>query len=239
MNVNVPTTLAFLDKEVGTVTEGTWSSSIRPYLRFTLARVFSDHLSKRFVHESFAMAKDLSGQAEIEPRWKRCARVVDRGIGEALAIPFVKEKLGPEGKDRTDGMIKEVEASMLADLAELAWMDDATRERAEEKVHKLVNMVGYPDKWRSYDSLADHRKSFAAEPNARHGFEMQRQLAQDRQAGRPRTSGHDAADGERLLRPADERDGLPRGHPAAAVLLAQRRAAVNFGGHRRGRSATS
>ncbi len=50
VNVNVPTTLAFLDKEVGTVTEGTWSSSIRPYLRFTLARVFSDHLSstKRF-----------------------------------------------------------------------------------------------------------------------------------------------------------------------------------------------
>ena len=41
---------------------------------------------------------------------------------------------------------------------------------------------------------------------------------EDRQAGRPQRVGHDAADGERLLQPVDERDGLPGRHPAAAVL---------------------
>jgi endothelin-converting enzyme/putative endopeptidase len=177
VNVAVPSTLAFFDKELAGATKDTWAGSIRPYLRFTLARVYSDQLSKRFVDENFAMNKELSGQSENEPRWKRCARLVDRGLGEALAIPFVKEKLGPEGKDKTETMINEVEASMLADLASLPWMDDATRARAAEKVHKLVNKVGYPAEWRKYDALKIDRKSLVDDRMNAVAFETHRDLA--------------------------------------------------------------
>ena len=43
-------------------------------------------------------------------------------------------------------------------------------------------------------------------------------VGQARQAGRPRRVGHDAADGQRLLQPDDERDRVPGRDPAAAVL---------------------
>ena len=44
----------------------------------------------------------------------------------------------------------------------------------------------------------------------------------DRQAGRPRALGHDAADLERLLQPAAQRDRLPGRHPAAAGVRRER-----------------
>src|SRR3989442_586721 len=46
---------------------------------------------------------------------------------------------------------------------------------------------------------------------------------EDRQAGRPRRVGHDAADGERLLQPGDERDRVPGRDPPAALFQSRRR----------------
>ncbi len=56
---------------------------------------------------------------------------------------------------------------------------------------------------------------------------------QDRQADRPRRVVHDAADGQRLLQPRDERDRLPRRDPAAAVLRRRGRRRRQLRRHRR------
>jgi endothelin-converting enzyme/putative endopeptidase len=41
-------------------------------------------------------------------------------------------------------------------------MDDATRKVSAEKLHKLDNKVGYPDRWRDYDSMKIDRTSLLA-----------------------------------------------------------------------------
>ena len=84
-------------------------------------------------------------------------------MGEALAIPFVKEKLGAEGKAVTKDLVQKVEAAMQVDLA-VALLDGRRRRatRALEKLHKIVNKIGYPDEWRNYDALRVDRKSYVA-----------------------------------------------------------------------------
>ena len=66
---------------------------------------------------------------------------------------------------------------MKIDLEGLAWMDDATRTKAEDKLAKIVNKIGYPSKWRSYDGLAVDRESFLANAERASAFEVKRELA--------------------------------------------------------------
>jgi len=182
INVYVPSylTAAFTAPPPDPSHKTSWAATLRPYLRWHLARTFMRLLPKAFVDESFAFEKELSGAAKILPRWKRCVRSVDAMMGEALAVPFVAAKLGADGKAATQGMVREIEASMEADLGGLGWMDEPTRTRALDKVHKLFNKIGYPDTWRSYATLAPRLKrgSYASNMLESGRFDLRRRLAQ-------------------------------------------------------------
>ncbi len=177
INVDTPDYVASFDKRFAAATKDSWANEIRPYLRFTLARSYTDHLPKAFVDASFAFKKELTGQEKVDPRWRRCVKATDHGMGEALAIPFVKQKFGVEGKQATVAEVKAIEAAMEADLPKVSWMDDATRARALDKVHKIANMIGFPDKWRNYDALKIDRKSNVGNQMRAIEFETKRDLA--------------------------------------------------------------
>ena len=106
LNVHAPAYVATIDKLVAEANKAAWADQIRPYLRFTLERSYAESLPKAFVDEAFAFRKELTGQEKIDPRWRRCVRAVDRGMGEALAIPFVKEKFGDAGKQLAQAEVK-------------------------------------------------------------------------------------------------------------------------------------
>jgi endothelin-converting enzyme/putative endopeptidase len=97
--------------------------------------------------------KILEGQQEQEARWKRCVRSVDGALGEALGQVYVAERFSPQDKQRTLELTHDVEAAMDRDIDQLAWMSDATKTRAKEKLHSVANKIGYPDKWRDYSTL--------------------------------------------------------------------------------------
>jgi endothelin-converting enzyme/putative endopeptidase len=176
VNVYVPAFVAAVDARVKGATKATWDTEIRPYLRARLADAYSPTLAKKFVDEDFAFEQVLSGAEQNEPRWKRCTRAVDRAMGEALAIPFVKEVLGDQGKAGAKAIVEGIEAAMQKDLEGLAWMDEPTRAEALGKVHALMNKIGYPDTWRSYDQLVVDRASFAGDAWRASLFETKRDL---------------------------------------------------------------
>ena len=148
----------------------------KTYLRWQLYRQTADQLPKRFVDEKFHWRQALVGAKTLPPRWKRCVRSVDGGMGEALAQPFVKKTLGDEGKANVVGMVTAIEASMHENLEKLAWMDEPTRKAAFGKLAKIANKIAYPDKWRSYDGLAIARDSYAKNMIAASSFEHRRQM---------------------------------------------------------------
>jgi endothelin-converting enzyme/putative endopeptidase len=149
----------------------------RTYLRWHLAADMAPLLSQRFVDEWFHFRQVLTGTKTLQPRWKRCVRLVDAAMGEALARPFVAEHLGEDGKVAAAQMVAGIEQEMKSDLDGSPWMDDATRQKAEAKLGKILNKIGYPARWRSYEGLAIVRGAFVRNVEAATAFEVRRKLA--------------------------------------------------------------
>ncbi len=66
---------------------------------------------------------------------------------------------------------------MQNDLEHLSWMDDPTRQRAIDKLHKIVNKIGYPDEWLKYDGLVIDRASYSGNAIRANKFETHRDLS--------------------------------------------------------------
>ena len=113
-------------------------------------------------------------------------------------------------------------------------MSPETRSKALEKLAKFTPKIGYPDKWRDYSKLEIRRDDLVGNVRRATAFELARNLAK---LGKPVDRDewvHDAADGQRLLQPGDERDRLPRRDPPAAVLRPGGRRRGELRRHRRG-----
>jgi len=164
-------------KALDTMTKSVKMSDWRLYLLWHLGRAASPWLSKKFVDEWFHFRQVLTGTKVLLPRWKRCVRFADQLMGEALARPFVMDHLGDTGKRGAERMVASIETAMKGDIESLSWMDDATRTKADEKLAKVINKIGFPAKWRSYDGLGIDQNSFVQNVERATEFEVRRRLA--------------------------------------------------------------
>jgi len=150
----------------------------KTYLRWHLVHSKAAFLSAPFEQANFDFyAKHLRGLEAMPPRWKRCVRRVDADLGEALGQVFVERTFAPATKQRALAMTQEIEASMEREIRQLDWMGDATKQRALEKLHAIVNKIGYPDKWRDYSSIRISRDDHFGNVERATVFESRRELA--------------------------------------------------------------
>ena len=152
--------------------------TIKTYLRWQTLHGASPMLPKAFVEEDFDFyGKTLRGAKELRPRWKRCVQYTDNDLGEALGQAYVAETFPPEAKAHTLQMVHELEAALKTDIAELSWMSPDTKKQALEKLSRIDNKIGYPDKWRDYSSLNIVRGDAMGNSARANQFEFNRQLA--------------------------------------------------------------
>ncbi|TFW35570.1 M13 family metallopeptidase [Massilia horti] len=153
-------------------------ATIQTYLRWHVAHNLAPALSSNFDKEHFAFfSKTLRGVQQQPPRWKRCVRLVDTQLGEALGQEFVSRAFSPELKAKALHMTRQVEEAMKKDIDSLDWMSPATKQRAQEKLAAIVNKIGYPDKWRDYSTYVVKRDDFAGNVVRGNVFEVKRHLA--------------------------------------------------------------
>ncbi|WP_257458187.1 M13 family metallopeptidase [Archangium lipolyticum] len=174
INVSHPPFFQEVDRLAKTLKPEAW----RTYLTWHYVSGVTPALPKSFQDERFRFtAENLTGAKEDVPRWKKCVRFTNGALGEALAVPFITKTFGEDGKKTTLQMVEEIEKAFERNLDTLAWMDAATREQALVKVRKIVNKIGYPDKWRNYDDMKVERGSFLGSLLNASAFEQARQLA--------------------------------------------------------------
>ncbi len=173
INVAVPEFFEGLDKALA----GASPETLRAYLRWHLLHGAADYLPKAFVDADFDFyGHQLSGQAEIQPRWKRCVAATNAALGEAIGKLYVDKKFPGNSKQVALEMIGDIEGAFEANLPKLTWMDDITRSRAVDKVGKVTNKIGYPDKWRDYSKLDIQRGDYLADAMAAASFEFDRDM---------------------------------------------------------------
>ena len=192
-------------------------------------------LADTFSNEQFDFfGKTLRGQQEQKPRWKRVLGTTENGVGEALGQMYVKQYFPPESKAEMTKLVDNLRVALKARLEKLDWMGADTSAKAIEKWDSFMPKIGYPDKWRSWDGLATTREGYVQNVLRRDQVQLRLADGQGRQAGRSHRMGHDAADGQRLLQPAAERDRVPGRDPAAAVLRSEGGSGAQLRRHRRG-----
>lgn len=147
----------------------------KTYLRWHVVNSAAPFLSDNFVNANFDFfGKYLSGQKELQPRWKRCVQTTDRLLGEALGQPYVDETFGPQGKKRMLKMVQALEAALGDDIHNVDWMTPETKTKAEEKLKAISNKIGYPDKWRNYSTVKITRDDLVGDVQRARGFEVHR-----------------------------------------------------------------
>ena len=163
-------------QQVNTLLASTPLGDWKAYLRWHTVHASADVLSDAFVNEDFAFfGHYLSGQQELQPRWKRCVSLTDDLLGEALGQPYVTETFGKEGKDRMLEMVNALEKALGADIQDLPWMSPDTKKQAEVKLKAITNKIGYPDKWRDYSSIDIVRGDLVGNTQRANAFEVARE----------------------------------------------------------------
>jgi putative endopeptidase len=130
-------------------------AQIRVYLRWHLLHTFAGtSLPETFDRENWNFySHTLNGAEKQQERWKRCTRRVDSELGEALGQVYVARFFPPTARQRALDMTLAIEQAMDNDIASLDWMSPETKVKAKEKLHTVMNKIGYPDKWRDYSRL--------------------------------------------------------------------------------------
>ncbi len=172
VDTNSPQFLAGADKLLSSTKPDVW----RAYLTFHVGNNMASLLPKRFEEAKFKFAQSLTGQPQMEPRWKRCIDQADGAIGDLVGQVFVKERFAGDSKTAAEGYVAAISDAMQQNLKALPWMDATTKQRADEKRLKMANQIGYPDKWKTYDFKID-RKTWAANSLAARKLSRTRDLA--------------------------------------------------------------
>ena len=172
VTVNDPAYFTFIGKLLTTEKP----AALRHYLTWTVLRASADLLGKAFREERLTLRKALSGVTAEPPRWRQCVEAVDGDLGQLLAQPYVAARFAGDSRDQARILMTSIEDAMRAELADLPWMDDATRAAAAIKLDKVAALIGYPDTWLTYD-FAIKRDDYAGDVIAATRFEVRRQLA--------------------------------------------------------------
>ena len=141
--------------EFNTLVSDTPVDQIKTYLRWHLLHAYAGtSLPESFDKETWNFySHTLNGAEKQQERWKRCTSRVDRELGEALGQVYVAKYFPPEEKQHALEVTLAIEQAMDKDVDSLDWMSAATKAKAKEKLHTVMNKIGYPDKWRDYSSV--------------------------------------------------------------------------------------
>ena len=128
--------------------------TLQAWEAFNIADSAAPYLPARFVDARFEFrSKTLSGQPELQARWKRGVNSVEGGLGEAVGREYVARYFPPAAKAKMESLVADLRAAFKGRIERIDWMAPATRAAALDKLAKYNVKIGYPAKWRDYSKL--------------------------------------------------------------------------------------
>ncbi len=151
--VNNPAFFKTADALLSGVPLATWKA----YLQWSVIKSSAAYMSDVFVQRQFQFNKVLSGQKQITPRWQRMSALTDGGLGELLGQLYVEKYFNDAAKQKMMALVKNIQQTFADRIHQLDWMSDSTKDQALIKLNAIVNKIGFPDKWETYDGVVINR----------------------------------------------------------------------------------
>ncbi|KAL5435389.1 hypothetical protein PMIN07_011990 [Paraphaeosphaeria minitans] len=133
-------------KRLSSIIDETDAKVLQSYFVWKTVQSFSGYIEadaikpyKRFTNE--LVGKDPDSTPD---RWRRCVNHVDDGLGWLLSRFFVEKAFSAEAKKFGDTIITDIKTEFAKKLKATKWMDKATTKQAIDKVHNIVQKIGYP-----------------------------------------------------------------------------------------------
>ncbi|MBL9014580.1 MAG: M13 family metallopeptidase [Myxococcales bacterium] len=154
VTVAAPDFFAGFDKLIASTKPAVW----RNYLAVHLLSKAAGSLTKKIEETQFKFYAALTGQTEMEARWKRCVGRTDSALGDLLGQVFVRDRFAGASKSAAEEQVHAIVAAMAANLDALPWMDATTKAKAKTKLAAMTYQIGYPKKWKQYPFKIDAKK---------------------------------------------------------------------------------
>ena len=150
--------------EVASILNDTPLEDIIAYLQWNIINSTAGELNDELSAQNFDFyGRTLSGAQEQRPRWKRALGIVNATLGEAVGKLYVEKYFPPAAKARMLELVANLQQALAQRIDAQEWMSDSTKLFAHEKLNTFRVKIGYPDKWKNYDSLViDPKESYAA-----------------------------------------------------------------------------
>ena len=127
---------------------------LKTYLKWRIINGATSFLDDKTYDIAFDFYnREMGGQKEQKPRWKRAVAMIDGSLGEMVGQIYVEKYFPASAKKRMEKLVANLQSAYEARIKNLTWMSDDTKKQALEKLHTFHAKIGYPDKWRNYDDL--------------------------------------------------------------------------------------
>jgi putative endopeptidase len=140
--------------KIAALAQATPIDTLRDWAALHLIVNAAPDLSQQFVDAQFNFfSKELEGQPENRPRWKRAVRAAETAVGEGIGQAYVAKYYPPEARAKMEALTHDLRNAFHARLEKNTWMTPATKQKALEKLATFDFQIGYPKKWRNYSGL--------------------------------------------------------------------------------------
>ena len=135
----------------------------KTYLKWDLVNSYASYLNKAVENQNFAFYSTvMNGVKEQKPRWKRVVEQTDGSLGELIGQVYVADYLPKGSKEKLLEIGNNIRDVYAEHIKKLDWMSQTTKQKALQKLSKIVMKVGYPDKWKDMSSVVINRNSYCA-----------------------------------------------------------------------------
>ncbi len=150
MVVTQPSFTMAVNDMVPSVSMDTWKA----YLKWSVINASASQLTTAMDEQNFKFyGMTMTGKKEQEPSWRRGVDVVNNNLGEVVGKVYVKKHFPAEAKAKMTVLVGNLIQAYKASINELDWMGSETKMQALDKLAKFTPKIGYPDKWKNYDSV--------------------------------------------------------------------------------------
>lgn len=127
---------------------------IKTYLKYKIVNGAASFLDDKTYDIAFDFYnREMSGQKEKKPRWKRAVAMIDGALGEIVGQIYVEKYFPASAKKRMEKLVANLQRALGDRIKNLTWMSNDTKKQALQKLHTFKAKIGYPDKWRDYSKL--------------------------------------------------------------------------------------
>ncbi len=126
---------------------------IKDYYLWKYVSGAAGKLSDDFTNAQFEFSKVMSGVQQQRPRWKRALGATEGAMGEAIGQLYVEKYFPSSSKEYMIGLVENLRTALGKHIINLPWMSDETKLNAIKKLNSITVKIGYPDKWKDYNTL--------------------------------------------------------------------------------------